>query len=155
MEVKPGETRYHSQIGMCDIFWMEGRVGFPVVVAKNKYGRAIGVYDLAVLDERGWSPPRKKKGWTDDEKKEVVRLRAEGFSHREIAEMTGSTRSSISRLITGMPPGKREKSRSNVWLTDSEKQEIRELRKKGWRSSVLAYWIGCSEQAVLDVATGR
>ena len=151
MDVKPGDCRYHQDIGACEIFSLGGRLGFLVAVSKDVHGRAIGVCAVDALDDRGWGKPRKKRGWTSEEIDRVVRLRKAGMTQREIARETGMSRAAVGKKIVGIKAGSDIKPQPTIYLMEEDKKEIVLLVKKGWRKSVVANWIGCDEQAILDL----
>jgi len=149
LDVLPGELRTHAQIGACEIFALEGRDGILVAVTKDGHGRPSGVYDVEVLDDRGWSVPRKKNGWDKAVVKKARELREQGYSYVEIGKRIGTSRSVAGRMAQGVEV-KVIRKRQAMRLSDEDREEIRSMLERDWTASIIANWIGCSEQSIRD-----
>lgn len=105
------------------------------------------------VDPNGWSVPhRGKAGVTKYEKKRMLKLRAAGMVHREIAQEVGCSRAVVSRVIRGVPVG-RLMIKNKMHSTPQEDiNEIQKLSRSGWRNPVIAQWIGCTEETVRKYA---
>lgn len=155
-DLKHNEHRYHAELGACRILCVEGRVGFLVALRLNDHSKVISIHAVDTVDERGWGPPKRLPGSvTEGVRKRAIKLRQAGMVLSDIAKEISVSRTTVGRLLHGVPTGGPTKSRRGKSLSEDDKEEIITLLKKGWRQAVIANWIGCHPQSVSRVARLR
>lgn len=102
-----------------------------------------------ILDEKNIPYPKKRRAWTDEERKKVERYHNLGWDAETIGKQIGRNKSSVKAYIcNGMgakPNGQKRTAKS--WTT-SEMAKCQEMYEKGMRSADIAKELGRTEGSV-------
>lgn len=102
-----------------------------------------------ILDEKNIPYPKKRRAWTDEERKKVERYHSLGWDAETIGKQIGRNKSSVKAYIcNGMgakPNGQKRTAKS--WTT-SEMTKCQEMYEKGMRSVDIAKELGRTEGSV-------
>ncbi len=84
--------------------------------------------------------------WTQEQKDEVVRLRNEGKLDKEIGEIVGRTKASVSNMLSKL---QLTNAKANRTWTDGEKARLQRLHNQGHADAYIANDLGRSKSSVI------
>ena len=82
---------------------------------------------------------------TDEQKKRILKLSADGMRQREIAEEVGTTQATVSRVVRAAAA---EEPTKHKTLTADEQSDLMELVADGYELAALAPDFGCDEETL-------
>lgn len=82
---------------------------------------------------------------TDEQKKRILKLSADGMRQREIAEEIGTTQATVSRIVRAAAA---EEPTKHKTLTADEQSDLMELVADGYELAALAPDFGCDEETL-------
>lgn len=82
---------------------------------------------------------------TDEQKKRILKLSADGMRQREIAEEVGTTQATVSRTVRAAAA---EEPTKHKTLTAEEQSDLMELVADGYELAALAPDFGCDEETL-------
>lgn len=82
---------------------------------------------------------------TDEQKKRILKLSADGMRQREIAEEVGTTQATVSRTVRAAAA---EEPTKHKTLTADEQSDLMELVADGYELAALAPDFGCDEETL-------
>lgn len=82
---------------------------------------------------------------TDDQRKRILKLSADGMRQREIAEEVGTTQATVSRTVRAAAA---EEPTKHKTLTTEEQSDLMELVADGYELAALAPDFGCDEETL-------
>lgn len=82
---------------------------------------------------------------TDEQKKRILKLSADGMRQREIAEEVGTTQATVSRIVRAAAA---EEPTKHKTLTADEQSDLMELVADGYELAALAPDFGCDEETL-------
>lgn len=82
---------------------------------------------------------------TDEQKKRILKLSADGMRQREIAKEVGTTQATVSRIVRAAAA---EEPTKHATLTADEQSDLMELVADGYELAALAPDFGCDEETL-------